>query len=120
MRKGLSMLTAAWTRITATILITVCAAGCGGGGGGAGSGGSTSPPIPSIAATPTNASTPGGAPIATTATLWLGNVTDLGVTAYVSQSAPASNFGAWVIANVTVPTTYYLRGSYTNTGIASI
>jgi outer membrane protein assembly factor BamB len=116
------MLTAAWTRITAIILITVWAAGCGGGGsGGAGSGGAVSTPLtPSIAATPTNASTPSGAPSATTATLWLGNVTELGVTAYVSQSAPTSNFGAWVIANVTVPTTYYLRGSYSNTGIASI
>jgi outer membrane protein assembly factor BamB len=120
------MLTAAWTRMTAIILIAVCAAGCGGGGGGvggvggAGSGGSTTPPIPSIAATPTNASTPSGAPSTTTATLWLGNVTDLGVTAYVSESAPTSNFGAWVIANVTVPTTFYLRGSFTNTGIASI
>jgi outer membrane protein assembly factor BamB len=122
------MLTAAWTRITAIILITVSASGCGGGSsssggvGGAGSGGgsSSTPPTQSIAATPTNASTPAGAPSATAAALWLGNVTELGVTAYVSQSAPTSNFGAWVITNVTVPTTYYLRGSYTNTGIASI
>jgi outer membrane protein assembly factor BamB len=116
------MLTAAWTRITAIFLITVWAAGCGGGVGGAssGGGGSTTPPTQSIAATPTKASTPSGAPSATTASLWLGNVTNLGVTAYVSQSAPTSNFGAWVITNVTVPTTYYLRGSYTNTGIASI
>jgi outer membrane protein assembly factor BamB len=120
------MLTAAWTRITAIFLITVWAAGCSGGvggassGGGGSTGGSTTPPTQSIAATPTNASTPSGAPSATTASLWLGNVTDLGVTAYVSQSAPTNNFGAWVITNVTVPTTYYLRGSYTNTGIASI
>jgi outer membrane protein assembly factor BamB len=122
------MLVTAWTRITAIILITVWAAGCGGGGGGgsavagagSGSGGNPTPPTQSIAATPTNAGTPAGAPSATAATLWLGNVTQLGVTAYVSQSAPTSNFGAWVITNVTVPTTYYLRGSYTNTGIASI
>jgi outer membrane protein assembly factor BamB len=120
------MLTPAWTRITAIILITVWSAGCGGGGGGGGGGSgtggvvSTSPPTQTIAATPANASNPAGAPSASTATLWLGNVTELGVTAYVSQSAPISNFGAWVIANVTVPTTYYLRGSYTNTGIASI
>jgi outer membrane protein assembly factor BamB len=126
------MLTAAWTRIAAVFLITVWAAGCGGGGGGgavggAGSGGtgsggtgSTPPLTPTIDSTPTNASTPSGAPSTTTATLWLGNVTDLGVSAYVSQAAPTSNFGAWVIANVTVPTTFYLRGSYSNTGIASI
>jgi outer membrane protein assembly factor BamB len=118
------MLSAAWTRITAIILITAWAAGCGGGGGGggagSGNGGGTTPPTQSIAATQTNQSTPAGAPSTTTATLWLGNVTDLGVTAYVSQSAPTSNFGAWVIADVTVPTTYYLQGSYTNTGIASI
>ncbi len=113
------MLTAALTRIAAITLITVWAAGCGGGGGGGGVG-STTPPTQSIDATPTNASTPSGAPAATTASLWLGNVTDLGVTAYVSQSAPTSNFGAWVITNVTVPTTYYIRGLYTNTGIASI
>jgi outer membrane protein assembly factor BamB len=121
------MLTVAWTRITAIILISLWAAGCGGGGGGggavvgAGSGsvGST-PPTQSIAATATNSGAPVGAPSATTATLWLGNVTQLGVTASVSQSAPTSNFDAWVITNVTVPTTYYLRGSYTNTGIASI
>ena len=121
------MLTAAWTRITAVILITVLASGCGGGGGGGGSVGPgsgsvgiTTPPTQNIAATPTQASTPAGAPPATAASLWLGNVTQLGVSAYVSQAAPTDDFGAWVITNVTVPTTYYLRGTYTNNGIASI
>jgi hypothetical protein len=127
------MLDAAWTRIAAIILLTVSAASCGGGGGGGdgavGSGGGNSgggvitppsPPTQSIAAMQANASNPTGAPSTSTASLWLGNATELGVSAYVSQSAPTSNFGAWVITNVTVPTTYYLRGSYTNNGIASI
>src|ERR1700676_3242746 len=94
------MLTATFARITTIFLITVCAASCGGGGGtGAGS---TTPPSQTIAP---SATTPTGPPSGTTASLWLGNVTTLGATATVSQSAP---------------TTYYIRGSYTNAGIASI
>ena len=108
--------------MTALCLSTVLVAACGGGGGGSGSGGvvNTLPPGQSIAATPANASNPSGAPSTATASLWLGNVTELGATAYVSQSAPTSGFSAWVITNVTVPTTFYLRGSYSSNGIASI
>jgi outer membrane protein assembly factor BamB len=109
------MLTATFARITAIFLITVCAASCGGGGGtGAGS---TIPPGQTIA---TSTTTPTGPPSGTTASLWLGNVTTLGVTAILSQSAPTSFYDASVITNATVSTTYYIRGSYTNTGIASI
>jgi outer membrane protein assembly factor BamB len=116
------MSTAAFARIAAIFLIAVSAASCGGGGGTAAGTtppppGPTNPPTQTIAAT---ATTPTAAPSGTTASLWLGNVTQLGVTATVSQSAPTSLFDASVITNATVPTTYYLRGSYTNTGIASI
>jgi outer membrane protein assembly factor BamB len=122
------MSTAARIRITALVLVTVWTAGCGGGGGGSavsgtgsgGDGSSPPPPIQTIASAQTNASNPPGAPATSTASLWLGNVSDLGVTAEVSQPAPGSNFSAWIISNATVPTTYYLRGTYTNTGIASI
>ena len=118
------MLTVAWFRTTAICLSAVLVAACGGGGGGggAGSGGVVNalPPGQSIAAAPAKASNPSGAPSTSTASLWLGNVTEVGATAYVSQSAPTSGFSAWVITNVTVPTTYYLRGSYSSNGIASI
>jgi outer membrane protein assembly factor BamB len=111
------MLTATFARITAIFLITVCAASCGGGGGGGTGAGSTTPPSQTIA---TSATTPTGPASGTTASLWLGNVTTLGVTATLSQSAPTSFYDASVITNATVSTTYYIRGSYTNTGIASI
>jgi outer membrane protein assembly factor BamB len=71
-------------------------------------------PIPTIATTPT--APPKGA----TASLWLGNVSELGATATVSQAAPTSNFDASVNTNATVATTYYIRGGYTVNGIASI
>src|ERR1700704_2715353 len=109
------MLTATFARITAIFLITVCAASCGGGGGtGAGS---TTPPSQTIA---TSATTPTGPPSGTTASLWLRHVTPLGGAATLSQSAPTSFYDASVITNATVSTTYHIRGSYTNTGIASI
>ncbi len=109
------MSTATFARIAAIILITVCAASCGGGGGS--SAATTTPPGVTI---PTGATTPTGPPSGTTASLWLGNVTTLGATATVSQSAPTSFYDASVITNATVSTTYYIRGSHTNTGIASI
>jgi outer membrane protein assembly factor BamB len=113
------MLTATFARITAIFLITVCAASCGGGGGGgSGSGAVTmTPPGPTI---PVGSATPTTTPSATSASLWLGNVSTLGASATVSQSAPTSSFGAWVTTNATVATTYYIRGRYTDTGIASI
>src|SRR3984893_17578727 len=113
------MLTATFARITAIFLITVCAASCGGRGGGGGRGGAVTvtPPGPTI---PVGSTTPTTTPSATSASLWLGNVSTLGASATVSQSAPTSSFGAWVTTNATVATTYYIRGRYTDTGIASI
>jgi outer membrane protein assembly factor BamB len=120
------MSTATFARIAAVFLIAVSAAGCGGGGG---SGAGTTPPTPvqtnppnqTIAATAaTQTAPPSGPPAGATATLWLGNVTTLGVSATVSDSAPTDSYGAWIVSNATVPTTYYVRGSYTNNGIASI
>src|SRR5260221_1930421 len=109
------MLTATFARITAIFLITVCAASCGGGGG---SGAVTTTP-PGVAI-PAGATTSTTKPSATTASLWLGNVSSLGATATVSQSAPTSFYDASVTTNATVSTTYYIRGWYTKTGIASI
>lgn len=117
------MLTATFARITAIFLILVSAAGCGGGGGGGGGGSTGSSPAaatPPGVAIPAGATTPTAPPSGTTASLWLGNVTTLGTTATVSQSAPTSDFGAWVNTNATVATTYYIRGWYTDNGIASI
>lgn len=111
------MLTATFARITAIFLITVCAASCGGGGGGGSSAVTTTPPGVTI---PAGATTPTIPPSGTTASLWLGNVSTLGVTATVSQSAPTSFYDASVTTNATVATTYYIRGWYTDTGIASI
>jgi outer membrane protein assembly factor BamB len=111
------MLTATFARITAIFLITVCAASCGGGGGGGSGAVTTTPPGVAITAM---ATTPTAPPSATTASLWLGNVSTLGVTATFSQSAPTSFYDASVTTNATVATTYYIRGSYTDTGIASI
>jgi outer membrane protein assembly factor BamB len=120
------MSAAAFARIAAIFLIAVAASGCGGGGGmGAGTTppppGQTNSPSQTIAATAaTQTSPPSGPTPGATASLWLGNVTTLGVTATVSDPAPTDGYGAWIISNATVPTTYYVRGSYTNTGIASI
>jgi hypothetical protein len=112
------MLTAAFARIPTIILIALCAASCGGGGGsGTGAGSSSPPPSAAIGA---HATTPTAKPSGTAASLWLGNVTTLGATATVSGSAPTTNYGAWVITNATVATTYYIDGSYTTHGIASI
>ena len=110
------MLAAAFARITAILLIALCVASCGGGGGSTPS----AVPVPSGVPIPSRATTPTAPPSGTTASLWLGNVTQLGATATVSQSAPTSNFSAWVITNATVATTYYIRGGYTVNGIASI
>jgi outer membrane protein assembly factor BamB len=108
-------------------LIVISAAGCGGGGGGTGVAttppppAQTNPPTQTIAATAaTQTAPPSGPTPSATASLWLGNVTTLGVTATVSDPAPTDGYGAWIISNATVPTTYYVRGSYTNNGIASI
>jgi outer membrane protein assembly factor BamB len=116
------MLTATFTRIGTILLIALSAASCGGGGGGANAGGSGagSPPPPPGVAIGIHAATPTAPPTGTTASLWLGNVTTLGTTATVSQSAPTANFGAWVNTNATVATTYYIDGFYTTNGIASI
>jgi outer membrane protein assembly factor BamB len=114
------MLAAAFARITAILSITVCVASCGGGGG---SGGGSSPSgalVPSGVPIPTISTTPTAPPKGATASLWLGNVSELGATATVSQSAPTSNFDASVNTNATVATTYYIRGGYTVNGIASI
>lgn len=119
------MLTAAFARITAMLLIALSAASCGGGGGGGGggngggSGAGVSPP-PAAVAIGAHATTPTAPPTGTTASLWLGNLTTLGATATVSESAPSADFGAWVNTNATVATTYYIDGYYTNNGIASI
>lgn len=110
------MLTATVARLTAIFLITVCAASCGGGGGGSGAVTTTPPGVP----IPAGATTPTTPPSATTASLWLGNVSTLGASATVSQSAPTSFYDASVTTNATVATTYYIRGWYTETGIASI
>jgi outer membrane protein assembly factor BamB len=69
---------------------------------------------------PAGATTPTTPPSGTSASLWLGNVSTIGVTATSSQTAPTSSFDASVTTNATVPTTYYIAGWYTNTGIASI
>src|ERR1700742_3728561 len=119
---GISMTTAAIARITALILIAMSAAGCGGGGGGAGN---TTPPPSSPTQTIASASTtqnppPMGPAANSTATLWLGNVVTLGAAATVADAAPTSSFAAGIISNATVPTTYYVRGNFTNNGIASI
>ena len=116
------MTTAAIARMTALILIAMSAAGCGGGGGGAGN---TTPPPSSPTQTIASASTtqtapPMGPSANSTATLWLGNVVTLGAAATVADAAPTSSFGAWIISNATVLTTYYVRGNFTNNGIASI
>jgi outer membrane protein assembly factor BamB len=71
-------------------------------------------------AIPAGATTSTTKPSATTASLWLGNVSSLGATATVSQSAPTSFYDASVTTNATVSTTYYIKGWYTDTGIASI
>ena len=111
------MLTARFARITAIFLITVCAASCGGGGGGGSGAVTTTPPGVPI---PSGSITPTAPPSATTASLWLGNVSTLGATATVSQSAPTGFYDASVTTNATVATTYYIRGWYSDTGIASI
>ncbi len=111
------MLAATLARIAAIFFVTMCAASCGGGGGGGGGGGNTTPPGVPIPASGTTSTT---SPSATTASLWLGNVSTLGASATVSQSAPTSSFDAWVTTNATAATTYYIRGWYTENGIASI
>jgi outer membrane protein assembly factor BamB len=111
------MLTATFARITTIFLMALSAASCGGGGGNGGSGGS---PPPAGVAIGVHSTTPTAPPSGTTASLWLGNVTTLGATATVSESAPTAGFGAWVNTNATVATTYYIDGSYTTNGIASI
>jgi outer membrane protein assembly factor BamB len=115
------MITANFARIAAILLITLSAASCGGGEGTAT--GTTTPPGQSIATSATTPTAPpkGAAPPSgTAASLWLGNVTELGATATVSQSAPTNSYDAWVITNAAAGTTYYIQGSYTNAGIASI
>ena len=114
------MLTAEF-RITTILLIALCAASCGGGGGGNASstGAGTSSP-PTGATIGSHATVPTAQPSGTAASLWLGNVNNLGVTATVSGSAPTANYSAWVNTNATVATTYYIDGSYTTHGIASI
>ena len=115
------MLTAAFARIGTILLMTLCAASCGGGGGSANAGGSgagTSPPPGVVIGS--HSVTPTAPPSGTTASLWLGNVTTLGTSATVSESAPTASFDASVITNATVATTYYIDGSYTTHGIASI
>ena len=115
------MLTAKFAWIAAITLIVVSAAGCGGGGAsGGGTGSGTVPTTPPGVPIPGGSTTPTAPPGGTTASLWLGNVTTLGATATVSQTAPTSDFGAWVNTNATVATTYYIRGWYTEHGIASI
>ena len=113
------MLTAAFARITTILLIALCAASCGGGGGGNASstGAGTSSP-PTGATIGSHATVPTAQPSGTAASLWLGNVNNLGVTATVSGSAPTANYSAWVNTNATVATTYYIDGSYTTHGIA--
>jgi outer membrane protein assembly factor BamB len=113
------MLAAAFARITAILLITVCVASCGGGSSPV-TAPSSGAPVPSGVPIPAGATTPTAPPSGTTASLWLGNVTELGATATVSQSAPTSSFSAWVNTSATVATTYYIRGGYTVNGIASI
>jgi len=119
------MLTAAFARTTTILFIALSAAACGGGGSGGGTSAVTPPPsvVPDppgvqIAATATTPTTTSAS--ATTASLWLGNVDAIGVTATVSQSAPTSLFDASVNTSATVATTYYIRGGYTEAGIASI
>ena len=112
------MLTATFARITAILLLCLCAASCGGGGGGTAA--SAPPPGVSIPAGATTASASTNPTGATTASLWLGNVSTLGATAAVSQSAPTSFFDASVATNAAVATTYYIAGWYTETGISSI
>jgi outer membrane protein assembly factor BamB len=115
------MLTAAFARIGTILLMTLCAASCGGGGGSANAGGSgagTSPPPGVVIGS--HSITPTAPPSGTTASLWLGNVTTVGTNATVSESAPTASFDASVITNATVATTYYIDGSYTAHGIASI
>ena len=115
------MITTAFARNTAIVFITVCTASCGGGGGSAGGGGSG--PVTTAAPGVTirvNATTPTIPPSGTSARLWLGNVSALAATATVSQSAPTSFYDASVVTDATVATTYYIQGSYTDTGIASI
>ena len=113
------MLTAAFARVTAMFLITVCAASCAAAAAAAGGSGAVTTTPPGVAI-PAGATTPTTLPSATTASLWLGNVSTLGATATVSQSAPTSFFDASVTTNATVATTYYISGWYTDTGIASI
>jgi outer membrane protein assembly factor BamB len=114
------MTTATFSRITAIFLMAVCAASCGGGGGGGAASGSTVSTTPPGVTIPAGATTPTTPPSGTSASLWLGNVSTIGVTATSSQTAPTSSFDASVTTNATVPTTYYIAGWYTNTGIASI
>lgn len=92
------MFTATLPRILAMVLMAVFAASCGGGGG------ATEPAAPSVQPA---------------ASLWLGNVSTLGATATVSESAPASFFDASVTSQA-VGTKFYIAGSYTHNGIASI
>jgi outer membrane protein assembly factor BamB len=114
------MTTATFSRITAIFLMAVCAASCGGGGGGGAASGSTVSTTPPGVTIPAGATTPTTPPSGTSASLWLGNVSTIGVTATSSQTAPTSSFDVSVTTNATVPTTYYIAGWYTNTGIASI
>jgi len=114
------MTTATFSRITVIFLIAVCAASCGGGGGGGAVSGSTVSTTPPGVTIPAGATTPTTPPSGTSASLWLGNVSTIGVTATSSQTAPTSSFDASVTTNATVPTTYYIAGWYTNTGVASI
>jgi hypothetical protein len=117
------MLTAAFARFPTILLLALCVASCGSGGGGDGSGGGggsgagTSPPGATIGS---HATTPTSKPTGATATLWLGNVTSLGATATVSESAPTAGYSASVLTNATVATTYYIDGSYTTHGIATV
>lgn len=113
------MLAAAFARITAILVITVCVASCGGGSS-PGTAPPSGAPVPSGVPIPTIATTPTAPPKGATASLWLGNLSELGATATVSQAAPTSNFDASVNTNATVATTYYIRGGYTVNGIASI
>ena len=129
------MLTAAFAGIGTISLMALCAASCGGGSGGASEGGVAARawagvalvprvrnpewPFGAAAITP-SAPPPKAPPSGTTASLWLGNVTTIGTAATVSQSAPTANFAAWIKHQRTVATTYYIDGSYSNHGIASI
>lgn len=112
---------APFSRMAAIALVALCVANCGGGGGGgSGSGSQNSAPDPSGVPIPSQTTGPTLSPHANTASLWLGNVTQIGASATVSQIAPTSNFIATVNTNATVAKTYYIRGRYTVNAITSI